>query len=62
MAPRNAPVGASSFLEIWRFSINLTEIRLRPAPPSTNILVTRMLQITGDTTRGSVPTPEWGSG
>src|SRR6187401_1967406 len=56
LIPWNDPVSSSSPSGIWSFLITAEEIKLRPAPPSTNILVTLRLRIVGETNIGKHPT------
>src|SRR6187401_603063 len=56
LIPWNDPVSSSSLSGICSFLITAEEIKLRPAPPSTNILVTLRLRIVGETNIGKHPT------
>ena len=56
LIPWNVPVSSSSLLGIWSFWSTAEEIRFKPAPPSTSILVTLRLRIVGETNIGKHPT------
>src|SRR6187401_2912788 len=56
LIPWNVPVSSSSLSGIWSFRTTADEIKFRPAPPSTSILVTLRLRIVGETNIGKHPT------
>src|SRR6187399_1539061 len=56
LIPWNVPVSSSSLSGIWSFWSTGEEIRFKPDPPSTDILVTLRLRIVGDTNIGKHPT------
>src|SRR4051812_30014713 len=49
LIPWNVPVSSSSLLGTWNFWSTAEEIRFKPAPPSTSILVTLRLRTVGET-------------
>src|SRR3954467_871329 len=56
LIPWNVPVSSSSLSGTWSFWSTAEEIRFKPAPPSTSILVTLRLRIVGETNIGKHPT------
>ena len=62
LTPWKVPVGQRRPAGTWSCLNTRAERRLRPAPPSTSILVTLVLLIVGDTTSGKTPTPDVRSG
>src|SRR3954467_6005124 len=54
--PRNVPVSSSSLSGTWSLRRTAEEIRFKPAPPSTSILVTLRLRTVGETNIGKHPT------
>src|SRR3954462_6991680 len=56
LIPWNVPVSSSSLSGTWSLRSTAKEIMLKPAPPSTSILVTLRLRIVGETNIGKHPT------
>src|SRR3954468_11044714 len=56
LIPWNVPVSSSSLSGTWSFRSTAEEIRFKPAPPSTSILVTLRLRIVGETNIDKHPT------
>src|SRR3954462_11629497 len=55
LIPWNVPVSSSSLSGTWSFWSTAEEIRFKPAPPSTSILVTLRLRTVGETNIGKHP-------
>src|SRR3954469_22947604 len=54
--PWNVPVSSSSLSGTWSLRRTAEEIKFKPAPPSTSILVTLRLRTVGETNIGKHPT------
>src|SRR3954466_2406527 len=55
LIPWNVPASSSSLSGTWSLQRTAEEIRFKPAPPSTSILVTLRLQTVGETNIGKHP-------